>query len=131
MIQALKLFAEAVSSAPPRSSSSVRVRYLGVQWAPSALRAFSELGWEAASQDRDSRLEFFSVPRESHDGIFLEELPAGFSGDLVQRFFAACFQGLRPKGVLFIGFRDHAPVALLTWLRQAGFQSLQQGESDG
>ena len=131
MVYALKLFAEAIRSLPTNSlDRPIQIRYWGSSCSEMALSAFSQMGWQASTQEPGVRLEFFSLPRESHDGVFIEELPHGFSAELVQRVFAASFQGLRPKGILFVGFRDHSPVALLTWLRQSGFQSLQQGQSD-
>ncbi|MBU6375644.1 MAG: hypothetical protein KGQ59_06580 [Bdellovibrionales bacterium] len=131
MVYALKVFAEAILSLRPNSlERPIQIRYWGSSWAEAALPAFSRLGWQASTQEPGARLEFFSLPRESQDGVFIEELPLGFSAERVQRLFAASFQGLRPKGILFVGFRDHSPVALLTWLRQSGFESLQQGQSD-
>ncbi len=103
----------------------------GSSVAEPAIQGFRTLGWSARAHDPAQRLEFLSLPKESLDGLFVEALPEGWDGERVQRLLATGFQGLRPRGVLFLGFRDHEPTAVLAWLRQAGFEALQQGESAG
>ena len=131
MVQALELFAHGVSSEGSFQGCDIRIRYVGDRWARPAIEAFARLGWRAAQHDLQARLEFFSLQRESHEGVFIEEIPHGWQGELVQRLLAASFQGLRPRGILFIGFREHPVAAVLAWLRQAGFEALQQGQSEG
>jgi len=125
-VNPLHLFYDAVKLQSPVSP---RVHWIGEGWSSAALSALRAEGWSIEVQDPAARLEFLNLPRETRDGVFVEEVPAGWTGDLVQRLLAAIFSGLKPGGVAFLGFRDRDPVAMLAWLRQAGFEALKQGGS--
>jgi hypothetical protein len=111
-----------------RASAPV-ILWAGEQWGESVLRLFMKWGWPASVHPASSRLEFFQKPRESLDGLFVEALPGAWKSEQIQRFFAAGFSALRPEGVLFFAFRGQEFHAMLAWLRQAGFEALDQGES--
>lgn len=130
MSHPVQIFAK-VLTASRESAGGLRVHWVGNQWFAEVAPSLCKLGWAVEAHDPAQRLEFLSLPKESLDGLFLEALPEGWDGERVQRLLATGFQGLRPRGVLFLGFRDHEPTAVLAWLRQAGFEALQQGESAG
>jgi hypothetical protein len=111
--------------------ASPSVYWIGERWSREALPALRARSWRIDLHDPAARLEFLSLPRESRDGVLIEEVPEAWSGELVQRLLAVFFQGLRPGGILFLGFCGRDPLAILAWLRQAGFEALQQGESAG
>jgi hypothetical protein len=111
--------------------SSPSVYWIGEHWSREAIPALRARRWTIDLHDPAARLEFLSLPRESRDGLLIEEVPESWTGEVVQRLLATAFQGLRPGGVLFIGFRGRDPLAMLAWLRQAGFEALQQGQSAG
>lgn len=107
--------------------SSQSVYWIGKEWGGQLLPALRQNGWKIDQPEAAARLEFLSLTRESRDGILIEDLPPEWNGELVQRLLGAFFQGLRPGGVLFMAFRAREMVALLAWLRQAGFEPVQQG----
>ncbi len=94
-----QLFFHAVES----RFSSPSAHWVGLQWSGALFPALRSRGWDVSLQESESRLEFFSLPRESRQAIFVEEIPEGWSGELVQRFLAAVFQALCPGGGVFSG----------------------------
>lgn len=105
------------------------VFWIGSSWSDQCAPELKERGWRLQFWDSQRRLEFISLKREQFDGIVVEELPSGFSHESTQRLFAAFFQGLKPGGLAFIGLRNADLVPVLAWLRQSGFEALQQGSS--
>jgi hypothetical protein len=126
MSNPLEVFYDAVKRQSPVAP---RIHWIGESWSLAVLSDLRAEGWSIEVQDPAARLEFLSLPRETRDGVFVEAVPAGWTGDLVQRLLATLFSGLKPGGVAFLGFRDRDPVAMLAWLRQAGFEALKQGAS--
>jgi len=88
-----------------------------------------QMGMGVEQAELGARLEFLSPKRAAWSGFWIEELPRDFSADAIQRLFATAFLGLHSGAPLMVLFEHHEPVALLTWLRQAGFHALTQGQA--
>jgi len=129
MQQAVELFLSSVQSQQSLQSFAIETYWVGDSYVKRVVDELMKSGWCAQLHDPSSRLEFLSLPRESKAGIFLEKIPDDWDGARVQRLLASLFMGLRPGGILFLGYEKIEDMAILAWMRQAGFEALQQGFS--
>ena len=129
MQKAIELFIHTVQSQAPFREGVTQTYWVGSELVSRVVNQLHLDGWKATFHDPASRLEFLSLSRESHAGVFIEKIPDDWDGVRVQRLLASLFSAIHPGGVVFLGYEKLEDMAILAWFRQAGFEALQQGFS--